>query len=345
MIYVAFRDLIWRRRRYMISLFGCSLVLGLSLVQTGLSDSFPHELELSIRHLNAQSFVVPPGSSGPFTGPNPVPRTELPAGATPLAYLIESANPTNAVEVGMYGLSIGSPAEPKVVSGRQLRGAGDALVDDRSTFKTGSHIVLGKRTFTVVGRIADFSINAGMPGVVVPLASMQQAVLHGLDVITGGIVTAHSPRPGAMPAGWRLISADTARDDTLRLLANATKSIDLVKGLLWIVAALVVGSVVFLSTIERTTEIAVCKAIGVSTGGLAASLAVQAIVISLLSSIVGVLIALAVAPVFPLHVYLTVGAAALLPAIATLVGLAASVFGLRRAVRIDPALAFGGAGA
>ena len=43
--------------------------------------------------------------------------------------------------------------------------------------------------------------------------------------------------------------------------------------LLWIVAALIVGSVIYLSALERTRDFAVFKAVGVSTRSVIAGLA------------------------------------------------------------------------
>ncbi|CKT45899.1 putative glutamine-transport transmembrane protein ABC transporter [Mycobacterium tuberculosis] len=48
------------------------------------------------------------------------------------------------------------------------------------------------------------------------------------------------------------------------------------------------------------------------------------------------------APLFPMTVVVPLSAFVALPAIATVIGLLASVAGLRRVVAIDPALAFGG---
>ena len=48
-------------------------------------------------------------------------------------------------------------------------------------------------------------------------------------------------------------------------------------------------------------------------------------------------------PTIPLPVTLTSGTYATLPVVAVVVGILASLFGMRRAVRTDPALAFSGA--
>ncbi len=112
--------------------------------------------------------------------------------------------------------------------------------------------------------------------------------------------------------------------------------------LLWIVAVLIVGSVVYLSALERVRDFAVFKAIGTPTRSILAGLALQALIVSLLAAVVGVILSKLLAPLFPMVVAVPSLAYVLLPVVAIVIGLLASLAGLRRVVAIDPALAFGG---
>jgi putative ABC transport system permease protein len=112
--------------------------------------------------------------------------------------------------------------------------------------------------------------------------------------------------------------------------------------LLWIVAALIVGSVIYLSALERTRDFAVLKAVGVSTRSVLAGLCLQAVIVAVFAAVLGGLLSLVLVPVFPMRVVVPTSAFLLLPVTAVLIGLLASAAGLRRAVSIDPALAFGG---
>ena len=58
-------------------------------------------------------------------------------------------------------------------------------------------------------------------------------------------------------------------------------SITIMAVLLWVVAALIVGSVIYLSALERLRDFAVFKAIGVPTRTSLAGLAMQAIIVAL----------------------------------------------------------------
>jgi putative ABC transport system permease protein len=144
------------------------------------------------------------------------------------------------------------------------------------------------------------------------------------------------------PPGYRAIDRNGAVEDLLRPLKVAVNSITIVAILLWVVAALVVGSVIYLSALERLRDFAVFKAIGVSTKSIAAGLAMQAIIVALLAALVGAGLSLVLGPLFPMQVIVPVEAFVALPVIAIVIGLIASATGLHRAVSVDPALAFGG---
>jgi hypothetical protein len=90
--------------------------------------------------------------------------------------------------------------------------------------------------------------------------------------------------------------------DTLGPLDGAIASVDLVRALLWVVAAIIIGAVVYLSALERQRDIAVLKAVGVSNRTLLASLAVQAVLVALVAVLVAIGLQAILAPAFPLRV-------------------------------------------
>ena len=99
---------------------------------------------------------------------------------------------------------------------------------------------------------------------------------------------------------------------------------------------------VYLSALERTRDFAVFKAIGVPTRSIMSGLALQAVVVTLFAAVTGLILSKFLAPLFPMIVEVPLIAYLALPVLAVVIGLLASVAGLRRAVRVDPALAFGG---
>jgi len=83
-------------------------------------------------------------------------------------------------------------------------------------------------------------------------------------------------------------------------------------------------------------------AVGVATRSILGGLAVQAVVVAVLAALLGGMLSVLLGPLFPMRVDIPTLAFVLLPVIAVVIGLLASVAGLRRAITVDPALAFGG---
>jgi putative ABC transport system permease protein len=86
----------------------------------------------------------------------------------------------------------------------------------------------------------------------------------------------------------------------------------------------------------------VLKATGTSNGQLMGTLALQATVISLAAAAIAAGVATVLAPVFPIVVVIPAWSLLALPILAIALGLLASTAGLRRAVAVEPAMAFGG---
>ena len=131
--------------------------------------------------------------------------------------------------------------------------------------------------------------------------------------------------------------------DLRRPLKNATSTISFLRVLLWIIAAGIIGSVLYLQAIERTRDFAVFKATGVSSRTLLVGIALQAVLLAACAAIAALLIAWLLSPTMTLRIEVPPSAYLALPIVAIAVGLLASLFGLRRAVTVDPAVAFGGA--
>jgi putative ABC transport system permease protein len=138
------------------------------------------------------------------------------------------------------------------------------------------------------------------------------------------------------------VTNDTAREDSLRPLQSGISSIGSSRTFLWVIAAIIIGAVVYLSTLERVRDFAVLKAVGASSRDLFLGLAAQSVVVALVSAALAAVLAQLLAPLFPLTIAIPWTAYALLPVVALVVGLLASLVGLRKAITVDPALAFGG---
>ncbi len=124
-------------------------------------------------------------------------------------------------------------------------------------------------------------------------------------------------------------------------MRNATATIGFLNILLWFVAAGIIGSVLYLQAIERSRDFAVFKATGVTTRSLLWGLALQAVALALCSVVAAYVLSVLLEPSMAVPVVIPKSAYILLPVVAIAVGLVSSIIPLRRAVTVDPALAFG----
>ncbi len=345
MILLTLRDLVHRRLRFVVvSLLG-ALVFALLFVMTGLVEQFHREPFDAVHAFGATAWVLPDGVSGPFTAAPSMPSgTVDQVVADRRAPVVTSRSSLRyggaSDEVVLVGAEIGGLGTPDLVSGRLPSAPGEAVLDESADVPVGASVELAGIAFTVVGHTADTTILAGIPLVFIPLADAQDIVFRSRDVISAVLVTG----PSESPAGTGAVDADTIAEDTLKPLEGAIASVDLVRALLWVVAAVIIGAVVYLSALERQRDFAVLKAIGVPNRTLLASLALQAVLVALVAVALASLIQMFLGPAFPLRVRVPGRAFWQLPVFAVVMALAAGAAGMRKVARSDPAQAFAGAG-
>src|SRR3546814_10657093 len=93
---------------------------------------------------------------------------------------------------------------------------------------------------------------------------------------------------------------------------------------------MIIGTMIYLSALERRRDVAVLKAVGSSTGQMAGSIALQGALTALAAALIASVLQVALVPVFPLEVTLPDRAFWQIPVIAVLVSLVAGGVGLLR---------------
>jgi putative ABC transport system permease protein len=343
------RDLAWRRRRFAVAVAGAALVFASTLVLVGLTDSFHGEIHHSLRAFRADGWIVKSGGGGPFTSFRLIPEgTAAEVGrlpgvhrADPLIIVRQTARgPKGIVDANLVGYNPGGIGTPPVVAGRGAKRSGEVVVDEAlKGVRVGGSVDISGRRFSVVGTTRGLTLFAGTPNVYMPIADAQDLLLFGQRLVNVVVVRG---MPADLPEGLRAMSTAQVAADVARPLAKAVAALAFAQRILWIVAAFVIGAVVYTSALERARDFAVFKATGVSSGYVLAGLALQAIILSLIAAIVGIGVSRILIPLFPLHVTFPIRSVPVLFVEAIVVGLISSLFGARRAVSADPAVAFGG---
>jgi putative ABC transport system permease protein len=346
---VTFADLWFRARQFLIAVIGVALVLALALALSGLVDGFYSEVADTVDAVGATSWVMPGAAQGRLTAFAAFSAAEQRAVAgepgvqrasgvlfAPSTVALVSGS-TQPLSVNVFGVQRNGLGDPQVASGHPLAGP-DQVVVDSKVGSVGTVLTIGPHRFHVVGTVDNRTMLGGVPLVYMTLPAAQQAVTGGKPLITA-IATAGTP--AAVPAGLVVLSPPTVVTATVSQLSSAVGSIDNTRSLMWIVAAAIVASMLYVAALERKRDFAVLKALGSSSRALFLSLVLEAVAVTLLAAALAEVLASLLTPTFGQAVDITTDARLVLPVIASVVGVVASITALRRVTGADPAAAFG----
>lgn len=347
MFRMTLRDLQYRARRVGLVTVLVALVLTLLYLMTGLAHQLQTEPQRAVDGIGASTWILADGVAGPFTAASvlPIEARELLAARTDGALepfvvsrgaLAPTPGAAEKVEVQLVGHSVGKLGQPSLTDGEAIGSAGEIVLDASLDISVGTEVEIGIDRFVVVGLTSDSTVLAGQAFGFIELGEAQRIAFQSDQVVTG-FVAEQAVQP---VEGFSFNTADEVADETLGPIESAVASIDLIRILLWFVAAIVMGAVIYLTALERERDFAVLKAVGASGPSLGLGLALQAVIVALIASIVGAIAAKLIEPVFPLPVTIPSSALVTVPLVAVVVGLVSAMLGVRKVNRTDPAEAF-----
>jgi putative ABC transport system permease protein len=346
---VTLRNVQFRRRQFLLAVVGTALVFAMALWVTGIRQGFRTEADYMLAGIGGDHWAITSGTAGPFTGTPPMfAETAEHLGRAPG---VRRADPLVITgqnlrlhgdyrSVHVIGHRLGGFGEPEPTEGRRSNRNGEVVVDKKLGLGLGQTVNFSGQHLKVVGLVAGRTYYGGTPTAYISLEDAQAMQYRGASLITAVVMEG---QPEVATNGLKIMSEAQVQTDLLRPLGSADSAINTTRLLLWLVAAVIVGAVMYMSALERVRDFAVLKAVGGSTKALVTSLALEASVACLVAAGLAIVVARLLQPTIPLPVTLTPGTYATLPVVAVIVGVLASLFGVRRAIHTDPALAFSGA--
>jgi putative ABC transport system permease protein len=213
------------------------------------------------------------------------------------------------------------------------------VVDASLGKKVGSTLGMKGQDFRIVGLTHGLTYFGGIPVAFMSLRDAQNLLFLG-QPLASTIVTRGTPREA--PSGLQVLTNNEVRADLYRPIKQASGTIQVLDILLILIAAGIIGAILYMSALERVKDFAVMKATGASNGFVLSGLIAQALVLSASAAVVAIVLAQLIGPLVPSGVEIPSSSYAVLIVTALLVGIMGSLAGLRRAISVDPALAFGG---
>jgi putative ABC transport system permease protein len=342
------RELQHRLRRVVIAVLVVAVVFAIALAVQGIKVALNAEPRQLTELLGVDEWVVHEGTRSPFTGIALIPEAEVAAvAAAPgvrdvhpvVAGRATVLAPRNAV-VNLVGFgTTEEPADFRLRKGRMPQADDEAVVTKNLRVGLGSRLRSTVGEVEVVGLLDRGMYSAGSPTIFMTVDGAQAAVLDGQPFVMGIGVDGSivDPPPGTAVA----TNQDTINGLTL-VVQRATGTIDFVALLTWLVALGVIGAITYLSVIEQTRSFAILRATGSPGRVIVGSLLVQSVVVSLVAAVMAVPIAWLIELGMPARAEMTAASVVQLVVVGLVVGVLASIAAARRALTVDPALAFGG---
>ena len=343
---IAFRDLQMRRRRFVVAVLAVGLVFGITLMLDGFSHSINNEVKRTIAAFDGDSWLVARGSTGPFTADHlvaedatkPIARSDPSVTVGAVLALTTAMTKSNGelIDVNI----VGSSQPVALSSGRWPNANHELVANDDLGIGIGQSVIVSDEKFTVVGETAHLRYFVGTNVVFMRLVDTQKLFVFGQHVASGFVV--HGTITGAPPKGLVVMSDAEVITSLRRPVKVAASTIAYLDILLWIVAAGIIATILYMTSLERLRDFAALKAIGARSYQVVVGIAAQALVLSFAAAAIAWLVSKALTPVFPINVEIPLTSYPLTLGVAVVVGLLGSIAGVRRAIAIDPALAFGG---
>lgn len=326
-----------------MAVIATSIAFGLSLLMAGTIAHLGNETDRIVALFRADRFVVAEGGTGPFTTTRLLPASVADVlarepGVERADAFVNARENLKGKDVNVLGVVPGGLGSPKLHAGRLLQRSGEAVADTTLGYQVGDRFRLGQHAVTVVGTSRNTTFYFGQPTVFLPVADVQANFLEGQPYATAIAVRGDIRK---LPPGTQVLDNAQVRTDLNRPQKSGNQTVAIFNTLLWLMAAGIVATMVYLTALERSRDIAVLKAMGSSNRTLFGGMAVQGLALALAACIVGAFVSLALSPVMPFAVETPAFAYVQVLIIGIVVGLVAALVGLRRAVNIDPALAFG----
>ncbi|HZD89433.1 MAG TPA: FtsX-like permease family protein, partial [Pseudolabrys sp.] len=372
---LAYRDIRHNLLRFVLTNFGLSLLLGIVIMITGVYGGLIDDALRQARAPGADLWVVEAGTNGPFAESSRIPgdTRELVsrvygiqrAGAVTYQSVQTQLN-GKPLRLFLIGYEPGRPGGPRrLVAGRGIiRDHYEMIVDRSSGLTVGQEVPLGTHghRFTVVGLMrAEVTSSGDAVGYITlrdaqalqfelaPPAERREAArggaLQSSDQINAVIAKVSPYVPiadvAAALARWKHLTTLTQEQQETLLskfvIEKARSQQMMIMVLLIVVSAVIIALIIYTLTMDKVRSIATLKFVGAPDRTIVAMILQQSLSMGIFGYVTGLALVLVFKPYFPRRLVLDPDSIAIVFGITVVVCLAASVMGIRLALKVDPA--------
>jgi len=381
MINLAFKDITHSLNKFLITAISVGVLLGIVIIMIGVYRGMVFDAKVLVDDIKADIWVVQQDTLGPFAQTSKIHEDlknqisyqdgiEYAGAITFQTFQME--NRYGDFKVMLVGYDPFSKIEvidkSKLIEGRVLQKQHyEIVVSKKTNYKLGEYIQLGRDRFKVVGITRDTVSNGGDYLIYTSLKdaevlqftytnerirSDEQRGIKGnnphlVNAIIAKTKDGYSPQKVAInieqSTHKKVFTKESQKDLLLqKVIKKSSKQIGMFTVILIIVSIIIIALIIYTMTLEKIKEISILKLIGIPNFTISKMIIQETVVLGILAFISGNIFAHLISSGFPKRVLLVNSDAFSLFIIILISSIFASLFGIYKVIKTDPAQAIAG---
>ena len=374
------KDMAYRKARVILTTIGITVLIALILMLGGIMNGMRIQAQQYPKFTGADIWISAEGSGSAFIGFSLLVPEHLayldgapplkPQSLSPLVFA--HARPVirgklgKGVVVGYKTDKLGGPTQFELTEGRlvtasEYEGWAEAdipprevVVDEKMNLEIGERILIGNKDLKVVGKAKSLMFVLDTPLLFMDLRTAQEVLLKNslhVNMMIAQAAEGYTPEKAAkdlenFDAELKTIDVRTLKQTLGDIIATYVdepmKAVQFLRVMLWIAAGLIVGMITYVTTLEKTQEIGVLKAIGASNFYISSLIIKQVVLMSVAGVVCGLILSYIFAVAAPIFVSIHPVESGIVVLISFVVCCAGGYLAARKAIAVDPMVAFRG---
>jgi putative ABC transport system permease protein len=370
----------YRRARVILTTVGITMLIALILMLGGIMNGMRIQAQQYPKFTGANIWISAEGSGSAFIGFSLLVPEHLayldgapplkPKSVSPLVFA--RARPVirgklgKAVVVGYKAGKLGGPTQFEVTEGRLFTASQyeewaeadipprEVVVDEKMNLEIGERISIGNKDLKVVGKAKSLMFVLDTPLLFMDLRTAQEVLLKNslhVNMMIAQAAEGYTPEKAAkelenFDEQLKTIDVRTLKQTLGDIIATYVdepmKAVQFLRVMLWIAAGLIVGMITYVTTLEKTQEIGVLKAIGASNFYISSLIIKQVVLMSVAGVVCGLILSYIFAVAAPIFVSIHPVESGIVALISFVVCCAGGYLAARKAIAVDPMVAFRG---
>ena len=381
MINLAYKDIIHSLSKFLITAISVGVLLGIVIIMIGVYRGMVADAKVLVDDIKADIWVVQQDTIGPFAQTskihedlkNQISYQEGIAYAGAITFqTFQMENRYGDFKVMLVGYDPFGEIEvidkAKLIEGRILQKQHyEIVVSKKTNYKLGEYIQLGRDRFKVVGITRDTVSNGGDYLIYTSLKDAEVLQFtytnerirsdgnrgikgnnpHLVNAIIGKTKDGYNPQKVAMnieQSTHKKVFTKNAQKNLLlqKVIKKSSKQIGMFTVILIMVSVIIIALIIYTMTLEKIKEISILKLIGIPNFTISKMIIQETVVLGILAFISGNIFAYLISGGFPKRVLLLSSDAFTLFVIILISSIFASLFGIYKVIKTDPAQAIAG---